>query len=397
MKSTRSKWVALAAAILMVGSTAIWIRSFRSQHTPEQIFDSALVSIEAGDFASFGQGVRSLDNNEETQDYADFLLAVRSFKLGNVDSALRGFSRLSASGKLREPLFLYTAIALQRVNRKPEAEAMLVVLVHENPDHAEAHRWLGIIYYDLGAYDRSIIHMREVARLLPDDFRPYRIMGMMYRDFARDKEAIDSYQAAMAKAPPDDIRDEMALELASCLISQKEFDQALELLRPLRSSATAETLKARCYMNAGQHAEAKTSLETAKRLAPDESSVLLLEAEVLISQGDNAAAVAVLRRATETYPHDAECHYQMGLALRDAGNAEQAKIELAEWNRLKELQGQLSEKNFRALSSPHDSQIREELAVLCEQLGKPELAVMWREAAEGIRKAQTVQQNDAIQ
>jgi len=52
------------------------------------------------------------------------------------------------------------------------------------------------------------------------------------------------------------------------------------------------------------------------------------------------------------------------------------------------LAGQLSEKNFRALGNPHDMKVREELADLCEELGKHELAVMWRQTAAALKTAE---------
>lgn len=380
------RWVTAALVILCTCVGLIW---FVVPRDPELTFDVALSSLNKGDLPAFDRAIRSLEKNPELEPYADFLLGVRLLRFGRTDSALQRFSRISPTGRLREPLLFYNALALETASRKPEAVALLSILVRENPDNAEAHRWLGIIYYDLGAYDLAILHLREVTRLVPDDFRPYRLMGIMYRDFAQDKEAIESYRAALDRNPPEQIKSEMALELAASLIAQKNYDEAMEVLLKLHSSAIAETLKARCFLNSGNNAEAMASLEAAKRLSPDERAVFLLEAEILSSEGKRMEAVEILRKATAVFPYDAECRYQLGLALRDAGQVEEAQVELAEWNRLKALATQLTEKNFRALSNPRDSGIREELAQLCEQLGKHELAVMWRQAAAALRTAES--------
>jgi len=388
----RKKWRWLTVVFVTVTVTVTVFVCFGlvfpvGRRSSEQTLELALSSLDKGDVRAFNRAVRSLEQNPESQSYADFLLGVRLLRFGRTDSALQRFSRISASGKLREPLLFYTALALHKASRKPEAEAMLTTLVRENPDHAEAHRWLGIIYYDLGAYDLAIRHMREVTRLVPSDFRPYRLMGMMYRDFTQDKEAIESYRAALDRNPPMQEGSEMSLELAASLVSQKQYDEAMEVLLPIPSSAIAETLKARCYLNAGNNAEAIASLKTAQRLDPDDRSVCLLDAEIRVAQGERKAAVEILRRATMLFPYDAECRYQLGLALRDAGQAEEAKVELAAWSRLKELSAQLSEKNSRVLSNPHDADIRNELAELCEQLGKHDLAIMWRQAAAVLKRA----------
>ena len=51
------------------------------------------------------------------------------------------------------------------------------------------------------------------------------------------------------------------------------------------------------------------------------------------------------------------------------------------------MKEQLTDLNIKALSEPFNSELRFELADLCEQLGKKELAVMWRKAGESIRTA----------
>ncbi len=40
-----------------------------------------------------------------------------------------------------------------------------------NPECVAAHRWLGVLYYDLGAMDAAMLHLGSVSRLAPDDYR----------------------------------------------------------------------------------------------------------------------------------------------------------------------------------------------------------------------------------
>jgi hypothetical protein len=50
----------------------------------------------------------------------------------------------------------------------------------------------------------------------------------------------------------------------------------------------------------------------------------------------------------------------------------------------------LTELNIKAVQDPRDPIVRDQLAELCDSLGKKELAEMWREAAQNCREGQAL-------
>jgi tetratricopeptide (TPR) repeat protein len=353
--------------------------------TPDALFAEALAGLERGELEPFDRAVRVLEKRSEYEMHVRFLDGVALFRSGRSEAALQRFATLAPAGDLREPMLLYTAQALHAANRLPEAEFLLRTLVHECPENAEAHRWLGVIYYDLGAYDYAIVQLQELAKLVPDDYRPHRLIGLMYRDFEQDQEAIESYREALDRSPPRDVRNEILQELAEALVALRRYDEALEVIAEAQPTAVLETLKAQCLWSDGQAEAALRTLQNARRLNPTERTRILLEAEIRAARGDLPRGLELLREAVRLHPHDAECHYQLGLALRNAGLTTEAESELATWNRLKELATRLSQLNFQALRNPHDLDVREQLAEVCEELGKDELAAMWRQTVEALR------------
>lgn len=375
--------ILIGLLLATVGALLYWV--VLARRSPREVVDAALVSLNAGRWEEFDAAIESLKKDPAQRDSVDFLQGVRLLTSGRIHAALQRFSLLSPEGDLREPVLLYTGVGLKELGRLPEAVSVLTTLIKENPAHVEGHRWLGIIYYDLGAYDFAIKQMRELASLVPDDFRPYRLMGMMYRDFEQETEAIEAYTAALSRNPPDDVRIDVSIQLATAFLSQKRFEDALSTLQGLPDSGAAALLRARCFWGTGRQTEAKAALQLAKKLSANEREAGLLEAEFLMASRDAAGAVEILRTTVARFPYDAETHYQLALALRDTGNAAEAEQLLLKWKQLKELAQQLSQKNFEALGNPGDPLIRDELARLCDALGKTELATMWRNAAASLR------------
>jgi len=373
-----------AAVVCIVAGAAVW---FRQPPTPRELFERALSGLDRGDVLPVTRALPQLEVRPEFVSHARLLRAVALLRTGQSDAALGRFAALRPTGELREPILFYTAQALHASNRLAEAELLLHTLVKEHPANAEARRWLGIVYYDLGAYDAAIVELQELAKLVPDDYRPHRLIGLMCHDFEQEQEAVDSYRQALTLAPPNDVRHEILQELAQALVALRRYDEAKETIAQARPTAVLESLAAQCLWSEGQPELALEKLEAARRLDPAERTRFLLEAEILATRGDRASAIEILREAVRYHPHDAECHYRLGLALRDAGETDAAEAELAAWKRLKELATELSELNFKALGDPHDLVVRERLADVCEALGKKELAAMWRQTAESLRNA----------
>lgn len=308
-------------------------------------------------------------------------------KAGDHSAALNSFFRMDQDGPLRQHIQLQAGKSCYALGRLVEAVSLFRSVIDQSSDSPEANRWLGIVYYDLGAYDLAIVHLSRLTELEPDDFRPYRLLGLMHRDFERDADSEAFYLKALELTPPKEIRREIVGELALAYIGQRKYREALKLVEAEPADAELLALGSRCLMNLAEKEKAATRLKEAARLEPDHRTVLMLQAEFFQADNRNTEAIGRLRRAVKLDHFDIEARYKLALLLQKLGSADEYKAEIAEWEKQKKMKEQLTELNIKALSEPFNSELRFELADLCEQLGKKELATMWRKAGESIRTA----------
>jgi tetratricopeptide (TPR) repeat protein len=371
-----------AVAVLVGGavlSVLLWWRS--DDRTPSQRFLDALAALERGQTDDLDRTFRALDSQPGLVDHARVLDAALSVRMGKPDAAIAKLARVKAVGELRRPVLFYTAQALHQQNRLVEAESLLRTLTTELPDDAEAFRWLGVVEYDLGATDAARAALLRLAELVPDDYRPHRLLGLMYLDFEAYGEAVPEYERALELSPPADVRAEVLVELARCQIAIRNYDSAIASLEQAPSTSKSQALLAKCLFNKGQMEQSKQRLEAARLLDTGNRDVLLLEAEIASFEKRHDDALRALRRVVGLFPHDPECRYRLGIFLQQRGDAAGSEAELARWKKENDLVDRLSQLNLQAGSDPHNAELRLQLAEVCDQLEKPELAQMWRDAA----------------
>lgn len=371
--------LALAASVI-VGT---WVGS-DSTHLS---FQDGLDALDRGDLAAVTSAVESLQAQGDHDQQVRLLTGAWLMRGGDPAAALEYFAGISPEGELRTPLLLLTGECLYRLRRLAEALVPLQQLVRENPDQVEGHRWLGAIYYDLGANDAAVSHLLRVAELAPGDYRPHRLLGLMYLDFSRNTLAIEYYEQALALAPPAEVRGEIVRELARALIAEREYESALAQLADAPDEVDVLALRGECYWHLGDHTAARDCLRRARADGGSHRLLDLLAARIELADGAPSEAASILTAALERDPHDAECRYQLAMCWRQMGDEEQCSRELERWQTSKRLLEELTRLNAEAIERPGDADVRDELAAVCDELGKSELAAMWRQAAENCRNA----------
>lgn len=388
--SMKRKLLIWGVLLLAIGLFSIWPDNHRAM-SPETQLMFAIKAIEDGNLATFDATVRDLRRSGAPSHFLVFLSGLRHLRFGEVDAALSRFASLKPENSLRYPLMRYTAEALNLSNRKLEAEQLLRTLLAEHPDDPTTHRWLAIVYFDLGAHDLAIPHLNRLAELDPLDFRPYRTLGEIYQEVKLDDQAIRALKEALNRNPPDEVRREASVRLAESLLRQNQFESALSYLPNNDQSVDALTIRGRCLLSLGKKTEARESLEKAIALDRESLPVLLLSADIHASEADAEAEIADLETASRLYPFEPAVHYQLAVAQRTAGRLEKAEQSMNEFQRLTDLTVQLSEKSKALLSDSANADLRSELADICDQLGRRELAQSWRTVADSMRWGQQAQ------
>lgn len=385
MESTRPRALARLAGPTLLVVVTVSLLLWSPAGNIEREFPSAVTALEHGDVARVEIAISRLERHGGYESHVRFLRGALFMRNGAEEAALREFVRLTPHADLRKPTLLLTAECLYQLNRLTEAESLMRQLAAEHPQDPDPHRWLGAIYYDLGANDDAIRELECVITLAPQDYRPYRLIGLMRMDFAQYQEAIPYYRRALARSPPSSVREEVLRELGRCLIAVRDYSAAQEVLQQAQPVAVALVGLAECHWSFGDQDQAHQLLSQARALAPQDREVLYFEARLEMEAGRPDRAAASLQALLERDPYDLNARYQLALAWQRAGDDDRHRTELARWQELNRLHEELTRLSAEAIRDPHNAGLRDQLADVCAALGKVELAASWRRAAEALR------------
>ena len=191
--------------------------------------------------------------------------------------------RVTYGGKTTDEM---AELALQVVPREP-ADLAVLEAHHErwsaeqgvayrerrlalDPDDFESQAAAGSGCLYLGRLDDAILHLREAARLRPDDATVWNNLGFALRAAGRTEEAIEPLRKAAALAPDlAEAQRNLALALSAAGRPGEaiaHFEQAV-MIEP--DSAEAHAALGHALHEIGRTTESIAQLEDAARLAPD--------------------------------------------------------------------------------------------------------------------------------
>ncbi|HEY2253727.1 MAG TPA: tetratricopeptide repeat protein [Planctomycetaceae bacterium] len=380
--------IALAASCTMAYFLVVEAGS-----SAEKKYRHALAALHAGDFRTVAATARRLESVPEFEDRARYLRAACLTKTGKGNQALAEIATAPQTGELLVPLLLLAAEAHYQEGRLAEAETAARRASQADPGNIDAHRWLASILYDLGANQAAAAELSTIMQLAPQDFSPHHMLATMESDAEQFQEAIPEYRAALERHPPGAIRPAIVRGLVSALVAYREYAGALEALaderrrHELPQDAVSLALEAECRWNLGEQDQARELLDQASLIDAHEPRLLLVRSRVLFESGQAAGAVPLLEELLEKDPHDFESRYRLALAFRRLNETGRADEEMQRVRQSQALRRRLTDLSDQAVLRPRDAQVRDELADVCERLAKPELARLYRQAANACRRS----------
>ncbi len=378
---------ALCAGLLAITVAVIATREPSGQRLDER-FAEGLAACGRGDLDRVLSAIQALQPHAAYEAHVRLLRASLLFEAERYDDALEQLRPTRAEGDLRPRVLLLVAKCLFFQGHFVEAERILRGLTIEQPEMPESHRWLVPVYREMGAMDLALQELKVVARLEPDDFRTYRLMGLIHKDDRLEyAEAIACYRQALERNPPVDERRTISRELGDALMFLRDYSGALEVLSESEPNSHVLAVQSECHWGLGNREQALEALQRCLDMDPDERSALLLKARIAMDDGEAPAAVPPLQHAVELDPYDWEAHYQLGLAYRKLGDGPRADEAMAKMTASRELRQQLIELVRQARGRPGNAEVREQIAALCRQLGRNRLAEFWDRAARLSRAA----------
>ena len=378
--ATKSTAVLLASATTAVAF--LWMLFGHSTDLPSaNSFADTIKAVDERDVRLVEDTINQLKSDPLREPELTMLRGARSLFRDRPDLALKQFAKVTPTGPIRLPVLILAGEALYRVGQLPEAENCLQQALVDAPDNISAQRWLATVYYDLGRMDRALFHLNEVSRIEPRDFRPHRMRGVIYNDFREYDLALKAFQQAadLAVLPSDQMQ--VFVSLASVYIARKEFQNAMRELDRCPDSAIVLATKAECCWNLGDPGQAEALLSQAKGLGTVPAAGRRLQGRILMEKQKPAEAIAVLQKVRSDDPSDDECEYLLAMSYRLLKDNAKYNEHLQQSEKLKALKLELTSLSQIAMDQPSNWQVRERMAEVCDQLGLPQMAKLWRTAA----------------
>ncbi len=301
-------------------------------------------------------------------------------------SAIKELNRMRDPGDLRGDAAALVGRCYLEMKQPRQAEHAFQYALSLNPDQVDAHRGLAALYYDQGAARQAMHHLEAVAALEPEDGRSYRLMGLICKNMQQYGQAVECYQKSLTCDRRGQKSEPIRQELAECFVKETRFAEALQALEgwePEPEDRTAvAALRAQALQGLGRTAEAGSLLDRVLTRGHSSPDLLCLRAKLDIESGRETEAVALLQKGLDMEPRDYGCRYQLVqtyLRLGRRKEAEEQRRILAETQKSLE---ELTRLEQEAAARPWERRVRLHLAELCDRLGQPGDATLWRQAAD---------------
>jgi tetratricopeptide (TPR) repeat protein len=260
----------------------------------------------------------------------NFFLGVSYFGRNEFSQSIDSFERELTTPNPHPRCRYYLAMALQSSGRIEEATSQLNQSLAQNPKDADALYELARIYKNASL--RSIELLKALDQ---DSFQLHALMGEIYADEERYPEAIEEYQAALAKRP--DARG-MHYAIGVAYWAQHRTDLAEKAFRDAWNENPNDALT-NLYLGDiavrdQRFSEALRFLLAAERGQPNMSQVHVLLGKCYQGQKEPEKAKVEFLAAINADPGAAQPHYLLAKVYRELHDQRASAAELAQFERL---------------------------------------------------------------
>jgi tetratricopeptide (TPR) repeat protein len=373
----RQLLAALALLLLIAAVGGVIFSSLVFRDTLDSQFQSAIRAFREGDFTTVVEVAEKLRPVKDYEPHVHLLQGMLLLRSNRAKDAVTELSLAHEHPATQEMAWLLSGEAFYRLREFSKAEQCLKAALAIDPEMVDAHRWLGAIYYDIGAMNQAVVELELVAEQDPEDPRPHRLMGVIYQDFEEYPDAIEAFRESLRRDSKQADAADLWLDLANCQLKIGALDQALDTLDNAPDSPRRKTLEAACLFRQGKTELARQTIDAALEQAPNSLAPLLLKGRLLLDTDAAEQAVQVLTKSARQYPNEYEVHELLSEAYKVAGKDELAESHFQQMQRLKTLRLEFNRMHLRAIEDPSDDDARYQLGLMALQLGKPQLAHRW--------------------
>ena len=262
--------------------------------------------IETGQYSQAAQELipYTADHPESWQ--ALYQLGFVDFRLHHIQDSLTVLCKSIVLNKNMAESHKILAFDLNILGRQDLAIHELNESIRCDPANAEAHYELGRISYEQGQYQTSASELEKAKALAPDSVRNYHNLGLAYSALGETQKAVENFEQGLklnaAHTPPSAWP---LIDYATYFNMQGHFSRARDLLL---QATRIDSSWDRAYSELSKAYRGLNSLSD---------------------------AIAALQKAIAINANNAEYHYVLARLYTQTNHSQEAKLELAAYERFK--------------------------------------------------------------
>ncbi len=364
-------------AALILGCLLFGIRlAFQLAQKPS--FESAWAARLKSDDSVAKQVVKSRFDDPAFRDPRIVLQAGLLVHRGRAAEAAKILPRLSPKWRERPETRQLWGEVFYGLGRLQDAETQFLSLLREDPSRGDVHLWLGVIYYDEMQFDRFFREMDRSIRLVPDDYRPHRLMGLWYHRYYHFSDAARHLQEALQLGGiPGQL--DIVGHLAQAHLFNREHSSVVELIAKVpEPSGEMWAMLAEAHLNLGSDQKLiDDCVEQGLKVGRHERRVLQFASQVFIDNGRVEEAIVFLNEILTTAPHYERAHYLLSRAYLKLGRQEDYERSIKLFKAAEQIKKEHSDLMKDLVVHPNDVEALNRAEYLAAEMGEPELAKLY--------------------
>ena len=272
-----------------------------------------------------------------------------ALRKGDLPGALRALAAAVKADPSRSEPQRLLGIASRLDEQLEQSVAAFSAAVRLQPSNERARLGLADVLMDMERFDEAEKLLQETARLLPQGVQAKYRLGRLYQSRGQYDDALKNLEYSASFTPLVG-RDPLFEMLALIYASQADFEHATVALRKQidvnPNNADAHRRLGDGYVRQGRTNEALTEFLAALLVDPANVLSHVGIAQLQLRAGNHVEAMRAAREALALDPSQKEARYVLATSLTRTGQAEDAKREFAEFERLQAQAAEDAKRKF---------------------------------------------------
>jgi tetratricopeptide (TPR) repeat protein len=260
-----------------------------------------------------------------------FELAQEHHQAGRLREAEQCYRQILADDPAHAAAIHYLGVIAHHAGQLEEAAALIRQAIQLNPGLVEAHCNFGNVLKDQKQFDDAVAAYRQAIALRPTHAESHNNLGNAFKEMGRIDEAIAAYRRAIELRPG---YHKAHNNLGVALAFTGQFDGAIAAYRQALS-LRPDYIEAMCNLGValhgiGEYAQAIDAYQQVITIQPDDAKAYSNLGASFCASGRIDQAIESYRRALTLQPDFAEAHHNLALVLLLTGQFAPGWVEY-EW------------------------------------------------------------------